>query len=105
MILSPGECHCIHLAGHTQNDYISLNGVQIESSRNETLLGVVLDSDLKVDAHMKSLCKKGPSETKSSFSNKQMSFNWPKPPTFELSRKISTCLLSSDLYVPLKDPQ
>lgn len=75
MILSPGECHCIHLVGHTQNDYISLNGVQIESSRNETLLGVVLDSDLKVDAHMKSLCEKGPSETKSSFSNKQMSFN------------------------------
>ena len=75
MILSPGKCYCIHLAGHTQNYYISLNGVQIESSRNETLLGVVLDSDLKVDAYVRSLCKKGPSETKCSFSNKQMSFN------------------------------
>ena len=41
--------------GHTHIDCISLNGTEIESSRNKTLLGVTLDNDLKCDAHIKSL--------------------------------------------------
>ena len=58
MILKPVSCHYMLLGGHAQIDYISLNGIQIESSRNETLLGVILDDDLKLDAHIKSLRRK-----------------------------------------------
>ena len=47
MILNPCKCHYILLEGHVLIDYISLNGTEIESSRNETL-GVILDNDLKV---------------------------------------------------------
>ena len=57
MIIIPGNCHFTLLGGHTQIDYISLNGTEVESSRNETLLGVILNSDLKFDAHIKSLSR------------------------------------------------
>ena len=58
MILKPVNCHYMLLGGHAQIDYTSLNGIEIESSRNETLLGVILDDDLKLDAHIKSLRRK-----------------------------------------------
>ena len=58
MILNPGKCHDVLLGAHTHIDYISLNNIEIESSRNEALLGVILDSDLKFDVYIKSLCRK-----------------------------------------------
>ena len=45
------------LGCHTQIDYISSNGIEIESNKNKLLIGVILDNDLKFDAHIKSLCK------------------------------------------------
>ena len=58
MILNSGKCHYIILGGYTQMDYINANGNEIESSRNETLLGIIFDSALKLDARIKSLCRK-----------------------------------------------
>ena len=46
------------MEGHTHMDYKSLNGIETESSGNETLLGVILDNDLQFEAHTKSLCRK-----------------------------------------------
>ena len=37
--------------------YVSLNGTETEISKSETLLGVTLDNDLKLNAHIKSLCR------------------------------------------------
>ena len=51
-------CHYIIIEGHSKNDFINLNGIETESSRNEALLGVALDNDLKFDAHIKSLSRK-----------------------------------------------
>ena len=56
MILNFGKRHYMHLGGHSQIDYISLNGIEIESSRNKT--EVLLDNDLKLDAHIQSQCRK-----------------------------------------------
>ena len=36
----------------------SLNGIETESSKNEILLCVTLDNNLKLNAHIKSLCRK-----------------------------------------------
>ena len=58
MILNPGKCHDVLLGAHIHIDYISLNNIEIESSRNQALLGVILDSDLKFDVHIKSLYRK-----------------------------------------------
>ena len=49
MVLNPGKSHYIFIGGHTQIDCIICNGIDIESSRNETFLGVNLDNDLKFD--------------------------------------------------------
>ena len=36
----------------------SLNGIETESSKNEILLCVTLDNNLKLNAHIKPLCRK-----------------------------------------------
>ena len=53
-----GRCYYELLEGHTHIDCKSLNGIEIESSGNETLSGVILDNDLQFEAHTKSLCRK-----------------------------------------------
>ena len=55
IILNPGKCHHMLVGGHIKIDYISLNVIAIESSRNETLLRVILDKNLKFDAYIKCL--------------------------------------------------
>ena len=45
------------LGGYHQINYLNMNSSEIEISRNERLLGVILDNDLKFDAHIKSLCR------------------------------------------------
>ena len=45
------------LGGYHQINYLNMNSTEIEISGNERLLGVILDNDLKFDAHIKSLCR------------------------------------------------
>ena len=53
------------------------SSIAIESSRNEALLRLLLDNVSKFDAHVKS-AQKDRSETNCSFSNKQISYIYPK---------------------------
>ena len=53
--------------------YLRLNVTEIESSKNETLLVVTLDDDLKLNAHIKSLCRKVAHKL-SPFSQKEISY-------------------------------
>ena len=57
MILNPGKCFYMLVGSHAQTDYISLNDIETKSSRNETLLGVILDNSLEFDFQIKSLCR------------------------------------------------
>ena len=50
MILNQDKCHYIFLRGLLQNNHTSLCCIEIESSKNKTLLGVIFD------AHIKFLC-------------------------------------------------
>ena len=52
--------------------YLRLNVTEIKSSKNETLLCVTLDNNLKLNAYIKSLCRKVPHKL-SPFSEKEMS--------------------------------
>ena len=38
MMFNPSKGHYIFSGGHTQIDYISLNDIEIESSRNENII-------------------------------------------------------------------
>ena len=50
MILNQDKCHYIFLRVLLQNNHTSLCCIEIESSKNKTLLGVIFD------AHIKFLC-------------------------------------------------
>ena len=50
MILNQDKCHYIFLRGLLQNNHTSLCCIEIESSKNKTLFGVIFD------AHIKFLC-------------------------------------------------
>ena len=57
IILNPGKSRYMLLGGYHQINYLNMNNTEIEISGNERLLGVILDNDLKFDAHIKSLCR------------------------------------------------
>ena len=48
MIFNQDECHYIFLRGLLQNNHTSLNFIEIESSRNKTLLGIISDAHIKI---------------------------------------------------------
>ena len=58
MVLNPGKCHYLILGNRSNSDAINLNGTKLASSRNEQLLGILIDRDLSFDKHIKSLCRK-----------------------------------------------
>ena len=85
---------------YTVIDYIPLNGIEIESSGNETL-GVILDNDLKFDAHIKSLCRKATQRLSPSFLSKQI---FARAPKCQFCCEISIYLLFSDLDILFNSP-
>ena len=58
MVLNPGKCYYMLIGNHDEPDKINLNGTEITSSNNETLLLVLIDTKLSFGVHIKSLCKK-----------------------------------------------
>ena len=58
MVLNPGKCHYLALGKRSNSDTINLNGTKLASSGYEKLLGILIDSDLSYDKHIKSLCRK-----------------------------------------------
>ena len=58
MALNPGKCHYIVIGDDDTIHKIILNNNEIANSNEEKLLGILLDSKLNLDSHIKSLCKK-----------------------------------------------
>ena len=58
MVLNPGKCHYIVIGDDDSTHEIILNNNEIASFSEEELLGILIDSKLKFDSHITSLCKK-----------------------------------------------
>ena len=59
MVLNPGKCHYLVLENRSNSDTINgINGTKLASSSYEKLLGILIDSDLSFDKHIKSSCRK-----------------------------------------------
>ena len=58
IVLNPDKCHNIVIGYNDRTQKIILNNNEIASSNEKKLLGILLDSKLNFDSHIKSLCKK-----------------------------------------------
>ena len=54
MVLTTGKCHYILGGNKAGDDKIVLNGVELKTSNEEKLLGVI---NLSFDVHIKSKCR------------------------------------------------
>ena len=62
LVLNTDKCRYIVIGDDDTNRKIILNNNEIASSNEEKLLGILLDSKLNFDSHIKSLCKKAGQE-------------------------------------------
>ena len=53
---NPSKCHL--LLSTKSPEVVSIGGIQIKSSRAETLLGITIDSELNFDNHQSTMCNK-----------------------------------------------
>ena len=58
MVLNPGKCHYIVIGDNDPTYKVILNNNEIASFSEEKLLGIFIDSKLKFNSHITSLCKK-----------------------------------------------
>ena len=58
MVLNPGKCHYMLIGNKSHNDKIVLNAVELKTSNEEKLLGVLTDKNLSFDIHIKYMCRK-----------------------------------------------
>ena len=53
---NPGKCHLL-LSSKTPTD-VSIDDASIKTSTKETLIGILIDSELSFDQHISSICSK-----------------------------------------------
>ena len=54
MKANPGKCHL--LLSTKSPEVVSIDGIQITSSTAETLLGIIIDSELNFENHLSAIC-------------------------------------------------
>ena len=57
MILHSEKCHYMCIGRNCADDAFLHNGKKFKNSKEETILGVIIDNKLSFDSHIKRLCK------------------------------------------------
>lgn len=57
MMITTEKCHYILVGNKASDDKIVLNGVELETSNEEKVLGGIIDNNLSFDVHIKSKCR------------------------------------------------
>ena len=58
MTLNQKKCYCICFGIGGENDDFIFDGIKLQKSCKEKILGITTDNELKFDAHIRSMCKK-----------------------------------------------
>ena len=58
MVLNAGKCHFMCLGKNTENETFSFKDTITNSSKEEKILGVIIDNRLTFSSHIRELCKK-----------------------------------------------
>ena len=56
MVLNLGKCHFMCLGQNTVNEIFVYDNIEIKNSKEEKILGVIIDNKLGFKSHVKKLC-------------------------------------------------
>ena len=56
MVLNSGKCHFMCLGQNTVNETFVYDNIEMKNSKEEKILGVIIDNKLRFKSHVKSLC-------------------------------------------------
>ena len=57
MVLNSGRCHFMCLEQSTVNETFVYDKIEMKNSKEEIILGVIIDNKLRFKKHVKKLCK------------------------------------------------
>ena len=55
VVLNSGKCHFMCLGKNTENEAFSYKNTEIENSKKEKMLGIIIDKKLKFKIHTKNV--------------------------------------------------
>ena len=58
MVLNAGKCHFMCLGNNTENETFLFHNILMENSKEQKILGVIIDNKLNFKSHISELCKK-----------------------------------------------
>ena len=58
MVLNQKKCRYMCIGRNTENDKFKFDNLLLENSKEEVVLGVIIDNKLTFDSHIKSICRK-----------------------------------------------
>ena len=58
VVLNAGKCHFMCLGNNTENETFLFHNILIENSKEQKILGVIIDNKLDFKSHISELCKK-----------------------------------------------
>ena len=58
MVLNSGKCHFMCIGQNTVNETFVYDKIEMKNSKEEKILGLIIDNKLRFKSHVKSLCKK-----------------------------------------------
>ena len=62
MMLNSEKCHYMYIGKNCVDDTFLQNGKMFKNSKEETILGVIIDNKLPFDSHINRICKKAGQE-------------------------------------------
>ena len=57
-MLNAGKCHSICLGNNTENEIFLFHNIPMENSKEQKILGVIIDNKLNFKSHISEMCKK-----------------------------------------------
>ena len=58
MVLNSGKCHFMCIGQNTVNETFVYDKIEMKNSKEEKILGLIIDNKLRFKSHVKGLCKK-----------------------------------------------
>ena len=58
MVLNAGKCHSMCLGKNTENETFLFHNIPMKNSKEQKIIGVIIDNKLNFKSHISEMCKK-----------------------------------------------